>query len=127
MTRRIVTVLVVAFLLLCLPNLVWLARSTAVVRNDSGQAAADVRLNVGPEVIDFGTLAAGASRLRLLPAGGDATLTVVLRVAGVEREACHEYVEGSMVHVRVIIDPSLQVRCDMELPLFSRMLVAELF
>jgi hypothetical protein len=88
MTRQLVTALVVAFLVLCLPNLLWVSRSTAVVRNNSQQMATDVRVNVGSAVIEIGTLAAGASRFLLLPAGGDATLNVVFRIADVEREVC---------------------------------------
>src|SRR5438552_843155 len=68
MTRQLVTALVVALLVLCLPNLLWVSRSTAVVRNTSQQRAADVRVNVGSAVIEIGTLAAGASRFLLLPA-----------------------------------------------------------
>jgi hypothetical protein len=125
MTRQLVTALVVAFLVLCLPNLLWVSRSTAVVRNNSQQMATDVRVNVGSAVIEIGTLAAGACRFLLLPAGGDATLNVVFRMAGVEREVCGEYVEGSMYHVRVILSPDLQARCETDLPLFSRLLVME--
>jgi hypothetical protein len=127
MTRKILTTLVVIFLILCLPNLLWLSRSTAVVRNESQQTATDVRVNVGSSVLDVGTLPPGASRFLLLPAGGDATLNVMFRMADVDREACREYLEGSMYHVRVIIAPSLQARCETDLPLFSRLLVTELF
>ena len=59
MTRQLVTALIVALLILCLPNLVWVSRSTAVVRNDSQQTATDVRVDVGSGVIEVGTLPRG--------------------------------------------------------------------
>jgi len=126
-TRQILTVAALGLVVACVPNLLWLARSTAVVRNDSAQTADSLRINVGSEVLDLGTVPAGASRFRLLPAGGEATLAVVYRIAGVEHQACSEYVEGDMYHVRVAIEPDLEVRCDVELPLFSKLLIAELF
>ena len=127
MTRQILTVLALGLVVACVPNLLWLARSTTVVRNESAQTAENVRINVGSEVLEVGAVPAGATRFRFLPAAGDATLDVVYRIAGVERQACSEYVEGDMYHVRVDIEPGLEVRCDVDLPLFSKLLIAELF
>jgi hypothetical protein len=126
-TRQILTVSALLLLACCVPNLLWLARSTAVVRNHSEQPARDVRINFGSEVVEVGDVPAGGSRFRVLPSGGDATLDVVFGIGAVQRHACHEYVEGAMYHVRVSIEPSLEAHCDVELPLLSRLLVAELF
>ncbi len=126
--RAFLLAVVVVALLAILPNGLWLARSTAVVRN---QAAEPVSLAIVTEdevrrAADLGTLAAGEARFLWLDAVGEATLFVEVGGSGEPTRHCAEYVEGAMYHVTVTVQASGAVTCRAELPFLDRLLLLEL-
>ncbi len=116
---------IVAALIVFAPNLIWLARSTARITNQSGRELRNFRLELGERDVTLGLVAPGQSRFVFLPETGDATLLVVYSVGTRQRTGCQEYVEGSMIHVNVVIGPDLESHCDVTLPLTDRLFWSE--
>jgi hypothetical protein len=111
----------VAALIVFAPNLIWLARSTARMTNQSGRELRNFRLELGEREVTFGVVAPGESRFVFLPETGDATLLVNYSVGTRQRTGCQEYVEGSMFHVNVVIGSDLEAQCaGMEIKLEPR-------
>lgn len=104
------------------PNLLWLARSTATVTNESGKELRDLRVDLGDRDVLIGVAMPGQSRFVFLPQAGDATLGVSYVVDGELHRACQEYVEGSMYHVDIVISEELEASCSVSLPLLNRLL-----
>lgn len=103
------------------PNLIWLARSTARITNESRLELGDLRLEVGGRELVIGTAPPGLSRFVFLPETGDATLRVSYWIGPRELTGCQEYVGGSMYHVDIRIARNLEARCVPQLPLFDRL------
>ncbi|MDA0206476.1 MAG: hypothetical protein O3A53_19510 [Acidobacteria bacterium] len=121
----LVGLVVLAALIVFSPNLIWLARSTARITNQSGRELRNFRLKVGERDVIFGIVTPGQSRFVFLPETGDATLLVVYSVGTRQITGCQEYVEGSMYHVNVVIGPDLESHCDVTLPLTDRLFWTE--
>lgn len=115
----------VAALIVFVPNLIWLARSTARITNHSSRELRNFRLELGEREVTFGAVAPGQSRFVFLPETAGATLLVVYSVGTRPRTGCREYVEGSMFHVNVAVDPSLEPQCAVTLPLTERLFWSE--
>ena len=121
----LVGLIVLAAVVVFSPNLIWLARSTARVTNQSGRELRNFRLELGERDVTLGLVTPGQSRFVFLPETGDATLLVVYSVGTRQRTGCQEYVEGSMFHVNVAIGPDLEPRCEVTLPLTERLFWSE--
>lgn len=109
------------------PNLLWVARSSVVLRNDSGQPKA-VRLVLADDpaqVVDAGILQPGDSRFFWIEPRGEATLSVELRRDDGWGRYCSEYVEAGMYRVEITLAPEDDVACTTSLPIFERLLVAD--
>ena len=119
-------VFVAAFVVFA-PNLIWLARSTARVTNHSGRELRNFRLELGGRDVTLGLVMPGQSRFVFLPETGDATLRVVYSVGTRRRTGCQEYVQGSMLHVNVVIGRDLEAQCGVTLPLAQRLFWTEAF
>lgn len=107
------------------PNLIWLARSTARVTNQSGRELRNFRLELGGRDLALGLVASGESRFVFLPETGDATLLVGYSTGSRQRTGCDEYVEGNMFHVNVSVGPDLVPQCAVTLPLTARLFWSE--
>lgn len=107
------------------PNLLWLARSTATVTNESGKELRDLRVDLGDRDVLIGVAMLGQSRFVFLPQTGAATLGVTYVVNGELHRGCHEYVEGSMYHVDIVISDGQEASCTVSLPLLNRLLWSE--
>ncbi len=103
------------------PNLIWLARSTARVTNDSARVLHSFRLKLGERQVIVGPVAPGQSRFVFLPETGDATLQAIYSVDSHRRTGCQEYIEGSMFHVNVSVGADLEARCEATTPLTERL------
>lgn len=117
-----------AVLLIILANGLWLARSTAVVRN---QGAEPVSLTIVLEdgqhrSTDIGTLGAGEAQFLWIPARGEATLYVAVDGEDGPDQHCGAYVEGAMYHVIITVRVPHEVMCRAVLPLLHRLLVLDL-
>lgn len=116
---------VVATLVVFGPNFLWLSRSTARITNDSGRELRDVRAEMAGADVLVGVVGPGQSRFVFLPQTGDATFHVSFVADGEPLSGCQEYVEGSMFHVVVAIGQDLAANCDVDMPLFDRLLWRE--
>lgn len=103
------------------PNLIWLARSTARITNDSGRELRDLRLLVGEREVVVGAAGRGETRFVFLPEAGEATLQAAFWTGQRQWVGCQEYVEGSMYHVEIVIGKNLRPRCTTSLPLLNRL------
>ena len=121
----LVGLIVLAAIVVFSPNLIWLARSTARVTNQSGRELRNFRLELGERDVTLGLVTPGQSRFVFLPETGDATLLVVYSVGTRQRTGCQEYVEGSMFHVNVVIGSDLEANCGVTLPLTERLFWSE--
>jgi hypothetical protein len=117
----LVGLVVLAALIVFAPNLIWLARSTARITNQSGRELRNFRLELGERDVTLGLVTPGQSRFVFLPETGGATLLAVYSAGTRQRTGCQEYVEGSMFHVNVVIGPDLEPQCDVTMPLTGRL------
>ena len=106
--------------LLLAPNLVWLARSTVRIENTSAHAIDAVAYVACDTTHAVGTLGAGQSVFRLLPACGDDTLEIVIG----DSKISQLYVEGELYHVDVSISGADEAVCHYADP-FSSLFVAK--
>lgn len=126
--RLVVMALLGAGLAALAPNLLWLQRSSALVRNAAAtpQTVRLVLLDGAQTEPDPGGLAPGAARFAWIPARGDATLLVEQRVGGEWVPRCQLYVEGSGYRVEVVLISEGEARCDVDLVPFGHLLLADL-
>lgn len=117
--------LVLAAFIVFAPNLIWLARSTARITNQSGRELRNFRLELGETDVTLGLVMPGQSRFVFLPETGAAALLVVYSAGTRQRTGCQQYVEGSMFHVNVFIGPDLEPRCGVTMPLTGRLFWTE--
>ena len=118
---------VAATLLITAPNALWLARSSALVRN-TGATAMTLRLVIidqTDQVVEVGELAPGASRFLWIDPMGEATLAIEVRDGTAWRRHCGEYVEAGMYRVEITARTPDDVTCRTELPFLDRLLVLD--
>ena len=113
--------------MLLLPNIYWLSHSTVEVRNASDIRIERVTIDVEGEILVVSNLGPARRRFMTLPDRGDGTLTVGAENRGVRTAGCHEYVEGSMMHVVIQVDRTLTLTCATSTPLFSDLLILRWF
>lgn len=119
---------VLAGLLIVAPNVLWLTRSSALVRN-AGTDALAVRLVISghpDQPVGAGEVPPGNARFLWLGLHGEATLTVEVDDGTAWRSHCREYVEAGMYRVEIVVRAPDDVTCKTELALTSRLLVRDM-
>jgi hypothetical protein len=126
--KNLIFILFILAALAAAPNVVWLRYSTLRVTNEAGVLLRDVALQIGTQSIPVGNVLVDSSRFAFLPKEfGEATLTIAYIVNGAPASGCQEYVESTGYHVEVVVDEDQSVRCSVERPTFSSLLVQKLF
>ena len=118
---------IMAAMLAVAPNVLWLARSSVLVRN-TGTDATTLRIVIINEtdgIVEVGKLAPGASRFLWNDPVGEATLAVGVRNGGDWQRHCGEYIEAGMYRVEVLARSPDSVACRTELPLLNRLFLAD--
>ncbi len=130
MSKTILWILVTAIMaamLVIAPNTLWLARSSAVVRN-IGNDAITLRIVIidhTDRIVEAGELPPGASRFLWVDPVGEATLAVEVLDGDDWQRHCGEYVEAGMYRVEVLVRAPDSVTCRTELPLLNRLFLAD--
>lgn len=102
--------------------------STARIENQSGQVLENVELWVDDAKVPLGRLEPGQSRFVRLPKSGGATIRVHILAQNTPHEGCgNNYVEDDMSHVRIWIQPTLEMKCQVEFGLFDRVMLLEMW
>jgi hypothetical protein len=109
------------------PNALWLSRSSAVIHN-TGYEPLTLRFAYfdDPErIVEIGVLQPGESRFQWVDVVGEASLVVHIKDGAEWREHCANYIENGMYRVEVTAHSPTQVECDVDLPIFDRLLILD--
>lgn len=126
-TLWILFALLMAALMVIAPNALWLSHSSAVVHN-TGPQTLTLRFAYFDDterIVEIGALAPGASRFLWLDPVGEATLVVQVKDGAGWRQHCANYIEPGMYRVEVTARTATEVNCDVDLPIFDRLLVLD--
>lgn len=115
--------LILLFLLLVAPNIVWVFNSTATIVNTGDSEITSVVIYLDEKEVKFSNLEPGQQKLIFLPKSGDSTFRVVFSYGNKYLNACNEYVEGEMYHVEAKLNSRINSKCSSTLPLTSQLFV----
>jgi len=107
-------------------NLFWFAFSTTRIQI-AGPGLADVKLQVGDEVIELGDLRRGESRFMFLPKHGDANYSITFREETNVLTACSLEIQEVKQHIEARLRPGSESNCTVSEPMFSDLMVSKFF
>lgn len=113
------TIVAIAGLGLCLPNLIWLRHSTLRISNQGETTVDTATVKVGDESLDYRAIEPGAFEFTLLPKKASGSLAVSLPPSHKLGTFCHSYVEQKMYHIDVVVKDGQVVDCQASLPILS--------
>ena len=117
------TVVAIAGLSLCLPNLIWLTHSTVRISNQGKSRVDTATLQVGEETQDYHSIEPGTFHFATLPQTSRGSLAVTLPPSQQRGSFCHTYVEEKMYHVDITVEDGKVMSCQTSLPILSNLWV----
>jgi len=121
------TVIAIAGLSLCLPNVIWLRRSTIRISNQGQSVPTVAKLQIGDQTQDYRAIEPGECQFATLPRTSQGSLAVTLPPNHQLGSFCHTYVEGKMYHVDITVKDGKVLDCTTSLPILSNLWVLKAF
>jgi hypothetical protein len=117
------TLVAIAGLGLCLPNVMWLKHSTIRINNQGNTTVDLTKLQVGEETQEIRAIEPGTFHFGMLPQQSQGSLAVTLPPNQKLDSFCHTFVEEKMYHVDISLKEGKVLSCETSLPILSNLWV----
>lgn len=117
----------IAGIAICLPNMMWLKYSTLRINNEGNQSLPVAQIQIGDSLLEVKDIKPGKFDFRILPQASEGTLAITLPPSHSLESLCHTYLEKRMYHVDVTVKNGQVLRCESSLPLLSQFWMTKAF